>query len=234
MVIVTVNQDCSFTWNNAVPVNPKTREKATAFEYEEKPDYVPLYISMDNLNELPDEIGIYVDDICKGAVKVNDVFTDICIYLDNNETLDPDNCDLVLYYDNKSGVSKRKMLKPGTDELSHISNNGLQYYTLKLSDASQISELPPVSTLFQNYPNPFNPSTSIAYELADDGMISLDIYNIKGQKVRTLINGYQPCGRHSLAWDGKDDHGKAVASGIYSYLLNTKDASACKKMILMK
>ena len=234
MVIVTVNQDCSFTWNNAAPVDPKTRDKATAFEYEEKPDYVPMYVSMDNLNDLPDEIGIYVDDVCKGAVKVDSAYTDICVYLGENEALDPDNCELVLYYESKNGVSDRKTVKPGTDELNLISGNGLKCYTLKLSDGSQISELPPVSTLFQNYPNPFNPSTSIAYELAEDGMVSLDIYNIRGQQVRTLMNEHQLSGRHSIAWDGKDEHGNTVSSGIYYYRLNTKDASACKKMILMK
>ena len=88
--------------------------------------------------------------------------------------------------------------------------------------------------LLQNYPNPFNPVTRITYNLAQTGKVDLAIYNVLGQKVRTLFSGTASAGLHVNTWDGLDDAGKKVASGLYFYKLEAENYSAVKKMVLMK
>jgi len=234
MVIVTVNQDCSFQWNYSIPVDPKVRAMATAFTFEEKADYTPMYVDMSNLQDLPTELGIYVDGECKGAVVVEGDFTDICVYLDENEILDDQNTELVLYYGGKSAIAQRRSFKPAAGELTELHESGLNFYTLQLSDKSEIESINPVTQLQQNYPNPFNPTTTIAYNLASDGMATLEVYNIKGQRVTTLVNKQHNAGSHTIVWDGKDDSGRAVSSGIYYYRLNTENGSITHKMLLLK
>ena len=85
-----------------------------------------------------------------------------------------------------------------------------------------------------NYPNPFNPSTTINYSLKENSKVSLNIYNIKGQKVKTLVNEVLPAGDHSVIWHSRDDNGKHVSSGIYFYKLNAGDHQKVKKMVLLK
>ncbi len=90
------------------------------------------------------------------------------------------------------------------------------------------------TTLKQNYPNPFNPSTAISYSIAENSKVELAIYNIKGQKVKTLVNENKVKGNHSVTWNGKDQSNKKVSSGIYFYKLETANKTLTKKMILMK
>ena len=85
-----------------------------------------------------------------------------------------------------------------------------------------------------NYPNPFNPSTTISFTAKDPGHARLAIYNLKGQLVRSLLNSEVSGGKHSLAWDGRDDHGNATASGIYLYKLELNGATSSKKMLMLK
>ncbi len=89
--------------------------------------------------------------------------------------------------------------------------------------------------LSQNFPNPFNPSTQIEYSLYKSAAVTLKIYNNLGKEVASLVNNqYQGGGNYSLYWNGIDDNGKAVPSGIYFYKLETEDNFVTKKMILLK
>jgi hypothetical protein len=90
------------------------------------------------------------------------------------------------------------------------------------------------SELLSNYPNPFNPSTTIKYSLAREGQVTIDIFNIRGQKINTLVNGVMSAGLHTVQWNGDDADGKSVSSGIYFYRMNNEGTSSVKKMILMK
>jgi hypothetical protein len=95
--------------------------------------------------------------------------------------------------------------------------------------------IPSVSiTLDQNYPNPFNPETTIKYFLPSPSDVKLEIFNIKGQLVKTLVNEKQTTGKFSVKWNGKDDSDKHVASGVYFYRLDTSQKSITKKMVLLK
>jgi len=99
---------------------------------------------------------------------------------------------------------------------------------------NQPNSTPSGFVLEQNYPNPFNPSTTIAYQLAKESEVSLIVYNLAGQEVKTLVNERQSAGPQQVVWDGKDLHGNQVASGIYLYRLKTENNIQTRKMILMK
>ncbi len=94
--------------------------------------------------------------------------------------------------------------------------------------------LPHQFRLAQNYPNPFNPTTRIEFELAEASFVTLEVRNLLGQKVRTLVAEPLNAGVHQAIWNGQNDAGEAVASGLYFYRLDAADYSAVKKMILLK
>lgn len=106
-------------------------------------------------------------------------------------------------------------------------------------NASQVGNNDPADIQYINelknaYPNPFNPTTTIVFSLKEKAFTSLDIYNVKGQKVKTLVNGITDKGLHKIVWDGRNDLGRKTGSGIYFYKLNTKNYTKIKKVILLK
>ena len=95
-------------------------------------------------------------------------------------------------------------------------------------------QLPVTNYYLTNYPNPFNPETKIVFNLPEEGNVKLEIFNIKGQKVKTLLDCYMSPGRSEMIWNGKDDSGKHVSSGVYFYQLTTEKKTITQKMILIK
>ena len=236
MVIVKVSQDCSFCWNNGQPVNPRYVKSPQNFSFTEKANYTPLYITFEEEKsmELPSEIGLYVDGVCKGATVVEGPEAQICAYLEANEEITPQNSELVFWYDNKAASQNRIRCGFSSDTLTKKQLEGHQFYSFEVNGKVPLDTIVPVTSLAQNYPNPFNPRTLIAFELAEAGPVSIEIYNIKGQKVTTLVNANLVSGKHKIEWNGTDKYGRKVASGIYQYRLITKDKSITRKMLLMK
>lgn len=102
------------------------------------------------------------------------------------------------------------------------------------AETVMLKAIPSVYSLAQNFPNPFNPTTTIEYSIPTTGNVSLVIYNIAGQKVRTLVNGTQSASFYKVVWDGKNDNGMSVATGTYFYKLVSGNYSKIVKMTLMK
>ncbi|MGH1365554.1 MAG: FlgD immunoglobulin-like domain containing protein [Calditrichia bacterium] len=94
--------------------------------------------------------------------------------------------------------------------------------------------LPVDYSLAQNYPNPFNPETVIRYRLNQQTEVSLQVYNLLGQMVKTLVAGSQDVGEHSVRWDGRDSNGYPVSSGVYLYRLTADEFTATRKMMLVR
>jgi len=90
------------------------------------------------------------------------------------------------------------------------------------------------SLILTNYPNPFNPNTTISYSVPKGGMTTLRIYNLKGQIVRTLVNAELAAGAHDVTWNGIDDQGRTVSSGLYFYRLTSSGKTLTRKMVLTK
>jgi len=95
------------------------------------------------------------------------------------------------------------------------------------------TEIPNDFTLEQNYPNPFNPSTNIAFSIKQAQRISLKIYDQTGRLVKNLLDSDMNAGRHELSWNGKNEFGEFVSSGIYYYVLKGKELSQTQKMTLI-
>ncbi len=91
-----------------------------------------------------------------------------------------------------------------------------------------------VNSLSKNYPNPFNPETTINFSINEPGKVELNVYNIKGQLVKTLVNDFRSSGSHSVVWHGKNNNNKSVASGVYFYRIKTDNYTKTHKAILMK
>jgi len=100
--------------------------------------------------------------------------------------------------------------------------------------ADDASYLPHVFALQQNYPNPFNPTTLISYDLPNSTNVTLKIYNVQGQEIRTLVDEFQSAGVKSVVWDGLDASGNKVTSGVYFYQISAGDFSSHKKMLLIQ
>lgn len=114
------------------------------------------------------------------------------------------------------------------------------HIALKVNESSDVNDgqdnpnTPGTFTLFQNQPNPFNPTTEISYYLPKACQVKLTVYNVLGQSVRVLYDGYQEAGTQTATWDGKSGNGNELSSGIYFYRLKAGDFTQTKKMSLMK
>lgn len=97
-----------------------------------------------------------------------------------------------------------------------------------------IENMPTTFELGQNYPNPFNPTTTIQYALPKPAYVELKIYNMLGQVVRMLVEGERGAGYHQAIWDGKDEEGRTVSTGIYLYQIKAGDFVKTMKMSFIK
>jgi hypothetical protein len=100
--------------------------------------------------------------------------------------------------------------------------------------AAGASSLPGQFALHQNYPNPFNATTNIRYQVPADDHVRLKIFNTLGQEVRTLVDSRQVSGEYQIRWDGRNDHGSDVSTGIYFYSLRAGEFTDTRKMVLLK
>ncbi len=108
------------------------------------------------------------------------------------------------------------------------------FMTENLSTEGAIKAIPLEYQLYQNYPNPFNPTTKIQYSLKTDVQVQLKIYNILGEEVRSLMNGFEEAGVKTVEWDGTNNNGRKVPSGIYIYNIKAGNFVKTRKMVLMK
>ena len=136
-----------------------------------------------------------------------------------DEEWETQHCELVAFVqdnDTKEILQGTKIL------LSELTSNPTE----------EITEIP--VKLLGNYPNPFNPTTRISFALQQDSNVKVNIYNAKGQKIKTLVNKQMQAGNHLVEWNGVDDNNKQVSSGIYFYRMEAGKYNHAKKMMLLK
>ena len=200
---------------------------------------IPYPVILTGLNghiDVGDEIAAYANGELVGSVKVMDmtkpaVITAWAGYQDHSINLPGfiagDEIELRVW-DSKQNREIRVE--------SNLSNT--QYGIAPLTSGSIIAfdmlAIPDEYMLSQNYPNPFNPGTTIEFSLPSDSYITLNIYDITGRLVNTLVNGSMETGYHTVTWNGIDSEGRIVSAGLYIYALNSKDVSITRKMVLMK
>ena len=117
---------------------------------------------------------------------------------------------------------------------SSMSYNVIQLTIIEELETDLESVMPLDYSLHQNYPNPFNPVTDIKYDIPENAQVSIAIYDVMGRKVRSLVDKKQVAGFHHTQWDGKNDLGTPISSGMYVYMLRAGDYVGAKKMVMLK
>jgi hypothetical protein len=114
---------------------------------------------------------------------------------------------------------------------SHVQFNPMSFHDVELD---YDTFLPTTFALYQNHPNPFNPITTIRYDLPEDGPVSIIIYDLMGREIKTLVKQVSAPGRYSVNWNGRNQWGKQIASGMYFYRMETPEFQSVKKLIFLK
>ena len=189
-------------------------------DFSEAPRYFPQYYNI----YLDDEL---VDTVCYELITVSE---DAITVVD--EDLYPDTAFEYGLEDLIPGQS----YEVGIEAVYIVGKSPIETYQFTYHGSANEgeSEAPAVSNLLGNYPNPFNPETTIEFSVGQKNKVELDVYNIRGQKVRTLFNEVMDSGQHKIVWDGRDDQGESVSSGIYFCKMSTGSYTSVRKMILMK
>ncbi|MBN1968585.1 MAG: choice-of-anchor D domain-containing protein [Candidatus Delongbacteria bacterium] len=196
-----------------------------------------------NLLDNGDEIAVFNESgICCGAVVYDDINTAVTVWEDDSTTKDLDGIK-----------SEEKFYLVAWDESKQIELNavGVEYVNnsgFYQTDAVVIVEkidgfetftgveeiLPTVTRLYQNYPNPFNPETTINFDIASPGLVTISVYNMKGELVKTLVNTIYDISRVSAKWNGTDNKNKLVANGVYFYKMAAPNYTKILKAVFVK
>jgi hypothetical protein len=153
------------------------------------------------------------------------------------EELDPGQYTLVVDKVNFTPISTAKASSIFNTSLEAMNAPPTAYLMLSPTVVTGIAEHPLIPTelvLEQNYPNPFNPTTAISYQLTTNSHATLKIFDVLGHEVATLVNGFVTAGRHTVTWNGQNDRGEAVSSGVYLYRLTVGNSVVTRRMVLLK
>ncbi len=211
------------------------------FSYTKKADYE--VIDVVDIDPEIQEIGVFENDVCVGGVKVDENSEQILVYSDRmNRNESEFTFEVVTGRSNKI-VSNYKVYEKNTGIFTdnHIIPGHQEYSIVKLVKRENLH--PEINKILKHscYPNPFKLSgssrslgTTISFELPKAENVKISIFNIKGQKVKTLKNELLSKGVHSVIWTGKDDNSNNVGSGIYFYQIKTINESVISKLLMLK
>ncbi len=118
------------------------------------------------------------------------------------------------------------------DNIIYFDN--ISFYSNSVGVDNRSETFPQGFVLEQNFPNPFNPSTTLRYELPEDGLVNVTIYDMMGRQVSTLVSNHQTAGYKSIQWNATNDFGKPVSAGVYLYQIQAGEFVQTKKMVLLK
>ena len=137
----------------------------------------------------------------------------------------------VLFWSKERNLGGIKLFEPVDDELlPHLSFESLG----TILEIIEGDAIPKVFHLYQNYPNPFNPITSLRYDLPEDGLVNITVYDMMGRVVKTLLNSSQTAGYKSIQWNATNDRNEQVSAGLYLYTIEVGEFRQTKKMVLLK
>ncbi|MDD4308980.1 MAG: hypothetical protein PHO32_01235 [Candidatus Cloacimonetes bacterium] len=232
MVVIRVKENCDFTWNHGKPVNAVLAKAPQHFQFEEYENYIPLYLELSELsdNDMPTEVGVFINDLCVGASRVNGKTLSICVYPDRKDWLRRENFLLVFHY--QSGTKKVCYFQDSN--LLEVSFHGTNYFYMPVNKSCLMVDANYEDKITQVWAAHRNRETEVSYELASDGNIVIEVLDKFGKQVTTLVDCAKVSGSHRVIWNGTDKYGRNVASGIYHYRMITPDKSITKKMLLLK
>jgi hypothetical protein len=224
---------------NLVDANGAIRGRATfdnvnsvGNTFVENPYTPPVPVSgfsIGNPNDPQIYFNIFTDAGYTGGV-------DVCLTYDENNIPGPEEDLVLLHYDGSMWVDVTTNRDPWSNEICGRVTS-LSPFVIGAITATAVDNtpLPESFALHANVPNPFNPITTIAYDIPDGGAnVNITIYDIAGRRVRTLVDEHRPAGVFSVQWNGDDDRGQRVASGVYFYRMRARAFVDTKKMVLLK
>ena len=236
--IVRVNEDIpDFHWNITAETPSEFEKKESEFfVYNELPDYEVI-----DIMEIPQniiEIGVFQDDVCVGAVVVDEPSEQILVYSDNTvRGAGIISFQLVGNQRSIEHISNYEIMNPNSGGYSNeqLYAGRIDFAQVRFTDSGNQNSVPELNVLrADNYPNPFNPTTIIEFSLPSDTSVQLSVYNLKGQKVKSLLKTDMQQGTHTAVWNGTDNNAKSVSSGVYFFRLKTDEKQIVKKMLLLK
>ena len=205
------------------------------YDFKDSDDY--LVMDIINVDDNITEIGAFQEDVCIGATVVVDNQAQLLLYpsFERDKNL---NVRIEFISENRNKKVDNIYVydfKKNNFEILYNIILDQPYYLVSFKDPySEDNVVAPKLKLYSNYPNPFNPETNISFDLPCDSEVTLDIYNIKGQKVKILTDSRLSAGNHSVIWNGTNSNNKPVASGVYFYKLRFDGKELTKKMVLLK
>ncbi len=234
MVVICVDQDVTLTWTSSSRGGTdRSFQHPYLFSYEEEADYVPFYVEYVPVAEY-EEMAIYLDGECVGAKVCGDSLTQLCAFIfDENGEVEEGEVTFAVATGRGITKSLGNYMQYVNSDLTLVDSeidlsDGRSYYHITFENDGSDSS-PVFETSLSNHPNPFNPSTTIEFSLASDGKVSIEVFNVKGQKVKTLLDSTMPAGEHQIVWNAADS-----ASGVYFIRLRTDGETRINKTLLLK
>lgn len=234
MYMIEVSESCHLTYTQSGGnIIPRERIITQNFSYDESPEYAAFVIESVNDPDVS-EIGLFLNEQCIGAVVVEEFPLELLAFLPENSREDQELnfsfCTSTRDFKQPQDVLYKTGIYAAYENMPPQLEAGLMV-AVKFSDNTN-----PVFDfgLTGNHPNPFNPQTMIEYSIAQKSKVQLQIYNLKGQPVKQLVNSIHDPGCYKIQWDGKDDLNNEVSSGIYFYRLISGKYSNTRKMIMLK
>lgn len=227
-----------FHWNYDTPSRTEayTYKQAESVTFTEQADYTPIFVDVEPNSDI-NELVVYAGDDCVGGVKVDDEAT-VMVQAFIEDVPQDTPLTIVTINGSKSAkilenvVSYDNVLQVW-DKIQELKVNNQDFYHVSMTkDATELLETQQI--ISTNYPNPFNPETNIQFNNPQAGEVTVDIYNLKGQLVKNLVNRDMDQGIHKIVWNGSNNANKSSASGVYFYKIRSGNATATKKIILMK
>ncbi len=244
MVELTCESNCSFAWNdNLSRTAPAYKEQTSHYSVEEDAGYTPVYLDVSGYSDnMPEEIGMYADGELIGATVVDGEITQINAYVEDIENLEEAEVSFELFYGDRAPLVGCDMYKVNSDitedyiKTTHMFETQSRYYQVTLGKGGVETLVPdlPETVSINNYPNPFNPETTVSFTLPQDGKVSIKVFNVRGQLVKTLVDNNLNAGKHEIVWNGRDEENRQVGSGIYFCRLQTAGKILNRKLLMMK
>jgi len=247
--------NAELTFKNLIAAYPETQEadqsisglfvcyKESEGNWDEFETYINSLLNQPGISETSQKLWFSYLNLCKREKEeYNEAIAGYESILSNNPTYE-DSCYAVIDIGNtyleagnggKSISGKYPELIPISAELHQLKTRDLLNSILT---GKKIHSYKPEFSkfiLYQNYPNPYSINTTISYGIPKSGTVSLKIYNIKGQLVKTIVNEHKEKGYYTEIWDGRNDNGKKLANGIYFYKIKIEGKSKVKKMLLLR
>jgi hypothetical protein len=247
------NTSRNFRWNVRSSGEDKlfstyVHPRARYFSYVEEANYASVFVEIEEgmIGEEGGEVGLFINGICYGAEVIQDNFAQINAYV-LDLPLDRAIIDFRIHQYGRSEARPDNQIVRNfrvfdtekqefrSTRLDLRERNQLHIVSIMNEERTRAAGNIVYQTMLEgNYPNPANPSTTIVYSLGQTENVRIQVFNIRGQLVKTLVNETQNAGRHSVIWHGDDNHGRSVSSGVYFYRFETSEGRETRQMMIMK